>query len=72
LQVVNTHATRRAILFKNLNYILREICHIPSEDALNYPVKRTCTDKDTTLNTFLKDKTAIEIKNDKSVERTNG
>jgi len=34
------HATRRAILFKNLNYILREIHDILSEDALNYPVKR--------------------------------
>jgi len=33
------HATRRAILFKNLNYILREIYNIIlSEDALNYPV----------------------------------
>jgi len=31
-------ATRRAILFKNLNYILREIYDILSEDALNYPV----------------------------------
>jgi len=38
LQVGNTHATRRAILFKNLNYILREIYDILSEDALNYPV----------------------------------
>jgi len=32
------HATRRAILFKNLNYILRETYDILSEDALNYPV----------------------------------
>jgi len=32
------HATRRAILSKNLNYILREIYDILSEDALNYPV----------------------------------
>jgi len=38
LQVGNTHATRRAILFKNLNYILREFYDILSEDALNYPV----------------------------------
>jgi len=38
LQVGNTHATRRAILFKNLNYILREVYDILSEDALNYPV----------------------------------
>jgi len=38
LQVGNTHATCRAILFKNLNYILREIYDILSEDALNYPV----------------------------------
>jgi len=38
LQVGNTHATRRAMLFKNLNYILREIYDILSEDALNYPV----------------------------------
>jgi len=38
LQVGNTHATRRAILFKNLNYILREIYDILSEDALNYSV----------------------------------
>jgi len=39
LQVGNTHATRGAILFKNLNYILREIYDILSEDALNYPVR---------------------------------
>jgi len=38
LQVGNMHATRRAILFKNLNYILKEIYDILSEDALNYPV----------------------------------
>jgi len=40
LQVGNTHATRRAILFKKLNYILREIYDILSEDALNYPVQK--------------------------------
>jgi len=39
LQVGNTHATHKAILFKNLNYILREIYDILSEDALNYPVQ---------------------------------
>jgi len=39
LQVGNTHATRRVILFKNLNYILREIYDNFSEDALNYPVR---------------------------------
>jgi len=39
LQVGNTHATRRAILFKNLNNILKEIYDILSEDALNYPVQ---------------------------------
>jgi len=38
MQVGNTHATRRAILCKNLNYILREIYDILSEDALNYSV----------------------------------
>jgi len=38
LQVGNTHATRRAILFENLNYILRKIYDFLSEDALNYPV----------------------------------
>jgi len=38
MQVDNTHATRRAILLKNLNYILREFYDILSEDALNYPV----------------------------------
>jgi len=38
MQVGNMHATRRAILFKNLNYILREIYDILGEDALNYPV----------------------------------
>jgi len=38
LQVGNTHATRRVVLFKNLNYILREIYDILSENALNYPV----------------------------------
>jgi len=38
MQVGNTHATRRAILFKNLNYTLREFYDILSEDALNYPV----------------------------------
>jgi len=38
LQVGNTHATHKAILFKNLNYILREIYDILSEDALDYPV----------------------------------
>jgi len=32
------HATRRAILFRNLNYILREIYDILGEDALNYPL----------------------------------
>jgi len=32
------HAARRAMLFKNLNYTLREIYDILSEDALNYPV----------------------------------
>jgi len=32
------HDTRRAKLFKNLNYILRKIYDILSEDALNYPV----------------------------------
>jgi len=32
------HATHKAILFKNLNYILREIYDILSEDVLNYPV----------------------------------
>jgi len=31
------HTTHRALLFKNLNYILREIYDILSEDALNYP-----------------------------------
>jgi len=39
LQVGNTHATRRVVLFKKLNYILREIYDILSEDALNYPVE---------------------------------
>jgi len=43
LQVGNTHATRRAILFKNLNYILKEIYDILSEDALNYPVQSLFT-----------------------------
>jgi len=38
LQVGNTHATRRVVFFKNLNYILREIYDILSEDALNYLV----------------------------------
>jgi len=38
VQVGNTHATHRAILFKNLNYILKEMYDILSEDALNYPV----------------------------------
>jgi len=33
---------------------------------------RTCTDGDTIPNTFLKDKTTIELKNDQSVERTDG
>jgi len=32
------HTTHREISFKNLNYILREIYDIFSEDALNYPV----------------------------------
>jgi len=31
-----------------------------------------CTDGDTTLNTFLKDKTAVKLKNDKLVERADG
>jgi len=38
MQVGNTHATRKAILFKNLDYILRECYDILSEDARNYPV----------------------------------
>jgi len=43
MQVGNAHATRRAISFKNLNYILREFYDILSEDALNYPVQALLT-----------------------------
>jgi len=51
LQVGNTHATRKAILFKNLHYILREIYDILSEDALNYLVKpwQSCCASTTTF-----------------------
>lgn len=49
-----------------------EECVRIEECSMSDYIKRTCTDGDTTLNTFLKDKTALEIKNDKSVERTDG
>jgi len=49
-----------------------EECVRIEECSMSDYIKRTCIDGDTTLNTLLKDKTAIEIKNDKSVERTDG
>jgi len=53
LQVGNTHATGRVVLFKNLNYILREIYDILSEDAVNYPVLPADSRQSLALDAFL-------------------